>query len=262
MVMYERSEEDTRLFDVEELDYIFGSELMGKGTIVTIMYDAFSLGWALGFEIFKKLLHKNSFGVIHNYTLPVIKLASRAMFVGLDIHEVAKKNKLLIVDVFGSKYNVPSYNGMSFQIPDLTPETLHPKITNIYYEKIFPVVGDRKIVKLVYILDGLTTMVGEDVAIKLLNTEVAWIANMYEKRKIVDIFLLNTDIVSKKFIAWTASLSDIVIVFQSLLEERKEDKIKERMIIIKSPSKEFEPTTFEFNVTVSDEGFHSLNFKK
>ncbi|BAA30971.1 RAD55 family ATPase [Pyrococcus horikoshii] len=246
--------------DIEELDKAFGGGLI-RGATISIMYDAFSLGWALGFEMVKNLIRRNSFGVIHNYNLPTIKLISRASFVGLNIQELAKRKEIMILDVFGSKYDVPPYADYVLQVPNPTPETLNPKIESVYENKIFQVAGDRRIVKLVYTLDGVATMFGEEVAIKLLNGELAWLAKMYGKRNVMTILLLNVDMVSKKFIAWTSGVSDIVITFQSLTEER-EGELVERMTVIKSLNPEFEPTSYEFRVTATGTGSHALDFRK
>ncbi|AEC51363.1 hypothetical protein PNA2_0446 [Pyrococcus sp. NA2] len=246
--------------DIEELDKAFGGGLI-RGATISIMYDAFSLGWALGFEILKNLIFKDSFGVIHNYNLPTIKLISRATFVGLNIHELGKKKQLMIVDVFGSKYEIPPYDDYVVQVQNPTPETLNPKIESVYEEKIFPVAGDRRIIKLVYTLDGVVTMFGEEVGIKLLNGELAWLARMYGKRNVMTILLLNMDMVSKKFIAWTSGLSDIVIMFKSLEEERDGELI-ERMTVVKSLNPEFEPTSYEFRVMSTGTGSHMLDFKR
>ncbi|CAB49344.1 hypothetical protein [Pyrococcus abyssi] len=246
--------------DIEEIDRALGGGLI-RGATISIMYDAFSLGWALGFEILKNLVKKNSLGVIHNYNLPTIKLISRAAFVGLNIKELGEKKEVLVVDIFGSKYDVPPYDSYVFQVQNPTPETLNPKIESLYESKIFPIAGSKRVVKLVYTLDGLATMFGEDVAIKLLNGELAWLAKMYSKRNVMTILLLNVDMVSKKLIAWTSGLSDIVITFQSF-EEEVEGEFIEKMTIVKSLHPEFEPTTYEFKVSTSDHGRHVLDIRR
>ncbi|AFK23345.1 hypothetical protein [Pyrococcus sp. ST04] len=244
--------------DIEEIDKAIGGGLV-RGATITIMYDAFSLGWALGFEIFKNMVFRNSFGVIHNYSLPVIKLISRASFVGLNIQRMAKEEKKLkILDIFGSKYDIPPYDDYVITIPNPTEETITPKIERVYVERIYPIVGDKRIVKLIHTLDGVVTLFGEEVTIKLLNAEVAHLARIYRKRNVISIFLLNIDVVSRRFVAWVSGLSDVVIVFNSKIGD---GELIETMSILKSPNPDFEPSTYEFRIAAND-GVHSLKFRK
>ncbi|MFA4718731.1 hypothetical protein P8X37_00760 [Pyrococcus kukulkanii] len=244
--------------DIEEIDRAIGGGLI-RGATISIMYDAFSLGWALGFEIFKNMLFKDSFGVIHNYSLPVIKLISRASFVGLNLQRLAKRERRVkIIDVFGSKYEIPPYDDYILTIPNPTEETLNPKIEWLYEDKIYPVAGEKRIVKLIHTLDGVVTLFGENATIKLLSSEVAYLAKMYRKRNIISIILLNVDVVSRKFVAWVSGLSDVVIVFNSRIGD---GELIETMSILKSPNPDFEPSTYEFKISANN-GTHSLSFKK
>ncbi|ASJ16122.1 hypothetical protein A3L04_03025 [Thermococcus chitonophagus] len=244
--------------DIEEIDRAIGGGLI-RGTTITIMYDAFSLGWALGFEIFKNMLFRNSFGVIHNYSLPVIKLISRASFVGLNLQRLAREERRVkILDIFGSKYDIPPYDDYVITIPNPTEETLTPKIERVYEERIYPIAGEKRIVKLIYTLDGVVTLFDENVTIKLLNAEVAHLAKVYKRRDIISIFLLNMDVVSRKFVAWVSGLSDVVIVFNSRIGD---GELVETMSILKSPNPDFEPSTYEFKIAAND-GAHSLSFRK
>ncbi|MFA4646206.1 hypothetical protein P8X24_02870 [Pyrococcus kukulkanii] len=245
--------------DIEEIDRAIGGGVI-RGATISIMYDAFSLGWALGFEIFKNMLFRDSFGVIHNYSLPVIKLISRASFVGLNLQRLAKhEKKLRIIDVFGSKYEIPPYDDeYILTVPNPTEETLNPKIEWVYEDKIYPIAGERRIVKLIHTLDGIVTLFGENATLKLLNSEVAYLAKMYRKRNIISILLLNVDVVSRKFVAWVSGLSDVVIVFHSRVGD---GELIETMSILKSPNPDFEPSTYEFKIS-ADKGAHTLSFRR
>ncbi|AEH24498.1 RAD55 family ATPase [Pyrococcus yayanosii] len=246
--------------DIEVLDKALGGGLE-RCSIISILYDAFSLGWALGFEMFKNLVNRDSFGVIHNYSLPAIKVLSRASFVGLNLQRLATNNNVKIIDIFGSKYSIPPFADYVIQVENPTEETLTPKIEHVYETEVYPTAGNRRIVKLVYTLDGVVTMFGEHVTIKLLNAEVAYLAKMYNRKNIITIFLLNTDVVSKRFVAWVSSISDTLIAFTSNLS--RDGELVEKMTILKALTPEFEPMSYEFKVKSTGEGSsHSLTFTK
>ncbi len=246
---------------VLEMDVV-GELLKGSlenGSVTSILYDAYSLGWTLGFEVFRTLLDGGFFGVIHNYSLPVPRLVSRASFMGLNITELSKKNSLRIVDIFGSRYSVPISDPYVIRVENPSEDTLTPKIEKIYRESIYPVSGDRGIIKLVYTLDGTVVMFGEKPTLRLLNSEVAFLARESISHRISAIILLNTDVVSERLVAWVSSISDTMVAFRSSI---KEDELVERMIILKTPSPHFEPVTYEFRISTENGKAHNLHFEK
>ena len=243
--------------NIKEIDNVIRG--IPRGGVFTVVYDEFSLGWALAFEILKNLINENCLGVIHNYLLPAQKLESRAAFVGLNIRKEAKTNNLRIIDVFGSWYNIPPYENYIYQVPNPSAETLNPKIMEIYRRHIFPIAGSKPIIRVVYTLDAITTFFDERPALKLLNSDLAELAKLYHKYNILTILLLNKDLVSKHFVGWVLSVSDVVISFKFYEEESKE-----KMRIIKAMNPDFEPTTYEYTLRRLSPmtSVHALNFKK
>ncbi|AMQ18997.1 hypothetical protein [Thermococcus peptonophilus] len=136
---------------------------MESGSILSIFYDTYSMGWTFGFKIFYYLInHYNSLGVIHNYSLPVPRLISRAIFASKpDLIETLKRRKLLIVDIFGSKYNIHPNEDYVIPITNPTEETLVPKIEKINKERIHPLAKTGNIVRLIYTVDGSVALFGE-----------------------------------------------------------------------------------------------------
>ncbi|WP_297471119.1 hypothetical protein [Thermococcus sp.] len=230
-----------------------------NGSVTAILYDAYSLGWVLGFEVFRILLEEGFFGVIHNYSLPVPRLVSRASFMGLNITELSKKNSLRIIDVFGSRYGIPISDPYVIRVDNPSEDTLTPKIERVYQNNIYPISGNRRIIKLIYTLDGTVVMFGEKPTLRLLNSEVAFLARESVSRKISTILLLNTDVVSERLVAWVSSISDTMVAFRSSI---KDDVLVERMLILKTPSPSFEPMTYEFRISTENGRVHNLHFER
>ncbi|USS39908.1 hypothetical protein NF865_05945 [Thermococcus aggregans] len=242
---------------IKEIDDVIRG--IPRGGVFTIMYDELSLGWALAFEILKNLINENCFGVIHNYLLPAQKLESRATFVGLNIRKEAEADNLRIIDIFGSRYNIPPYENYIYQISSPSAETLNPKIMEIYRKQIFPIAGSRPIIRVIYTLDAITTLFEEKPTLKLLNSDLAELARLYHEYNIITILLLNKELVSKHFVGWVLSLSDVVISFKFYEKESKE-----KMTIIKAMNPEFEPAAYEYTIRrlSPTTSVHALNFKK
>ena len=248
-----------RIVGADILDELF-TEHAESGSITSILYDAYSLGWVLGFEIFRNLLaDREFFGVIHNYSLPVPRLISRASFATLNIPELASQGRVRVIDVFGSRYGVPPIANYVIKVDNPSEDTLTPKIEKIYREEIYPIAESRGIVKLVYTLDGTAVMFGERPTLRLLNWEIAFLARESLRRNILTVVLLNTDVVSERLVAWISSISDTMIAFRSSI---KEDELIEKMLILKTPSPSFEPTTYEFRLSTENGRTHNLHFEK
>ncbi|NJE49529.1 hypothetical protein [Thermococcus sp. 9N3] len=247
-----------RVVGVNVINELIGGS-MENGSVMSILYDAYSLGWVLGFEVFRALLDEGFFGVIHNYSLPVPRLVSRASFVGLNIPKLAKKDSLRIVDIFGSRYGIPPADSYVIKVDNPSEDTLTPKIEKVYRDVIYPISGGRGIIKLIYTLDGAVIMFGERPTLRLLNSEVAFLARESVSRRISTILLLNTDVVSERLVAWVSSISDTMVAFRSSI---REDTLVERMLILKTPSPSFEPTTYEFRLSTRNGKVHLLHFER
>ncbi|ALM74624.1 hypothetical protein [Thermococcus barophilus] len=234
---------------IDELDSIFGGGLI-RGAVLSIIYDTYSFGWIIGFRILKNFIEKHGcVGVIHNYLLPVTKIVSRAYFAD------SKMDKSwIVIDIFGSKFGVQSNLPYVYVISNPTPETLNPKIEKIYKEIIIPKAQNGRILKLIYTVEGMVTLFGADVTIKILNSELALFARKYSNDlNIITIFLLNRDAVPKHLTAWLSSISDNLIVFKSNINE---EEIKETMLVLKSPSPDFEPVSYEYKVKINEIDVH------
>ncbi|WP_297064454.1 hypothetical protein [Thermococcus sp.] len=102
-------------------------------------------------------------------------------------------------------------------------------------------------------------MFGEKPTLRLLNSEVAFLARESISHRISAIILLNTDVVSERLVAWVSSISDTMVAFRSSI---KEDELVERMIILKTPSPHFEPVTYEFRISTENGKAHNLHFER
>ncbi|WP_240924243.1 hypothetical protein [Thermococcus sp. 21S7] len=168
---------------------------------------------------------------------------------GFDLRSSLESGDLAIIDVFGSRYakvedEVPGV----FYLDRVEPETINPKIDRIYCGPLRDRVKSGKVLRLVYTLDGAAMMLGEENTLKLLNQTVA--ARSVRFPESVLVLPLNSDMVSKRFVAWVSNLSDYVLLAKSWI---REDHIKELLYLLKAPYAEFEPSVYHLSVRKSKE---------
>ncbi|USS40707.1 hypothetical protein NF865_00245 [Thermococcus aggregans] len=152
----------------------------------------------LSFAILKKELLQGSFGIIFNYNFPLQNLCRAAKELGLDIEKELSNDNLVVIDVFGSKYNVKCNKKNVFYLDSVSPELINPKIDLLYAKKIQPLTKGRRTIRLINTLDGIALMFGELETLKLLNQTIARGAK--DMPDSVLILPINKDVVSQKFI--------------------------------------------------------------
>ncbi len=213
-------------------------------SIVSIIYDTYSSAWMLGFAFLKREMDAGGFGSISNYNLPFPNLLRAGAWVGLNIVDELEKDNLIIIDVFGSKYNVRFDVKNLFYLENVDPETINPKINVLYERIVLPKMHHRTVIRLVHTLDGAAFMLGEEVTLKLLNATIAEKTRTMPESVLV--LPVNRDVVSRRFVAWVASLSDYVIVASSKLTD---EGLKETLHVVKAPFEDFEPTAYKLRAT-------------
>ena len=218
-------------------------ESIPAGSILTIVYDAYSSAWMLSFAVLKKELLRGSFGIISNYNFPFQNLCRAAKHVGLDIEKELSNDNLAVVDVFGSKYSVRCDKKNVFYLDSVSPELINPKIDLIYAENIRPLTRGRRIIRLINTLDGIALMFGEPETLKLLTQTIA--QRSKDMPDSILILPINRDVVSQKFIGWVAGVSDYVIIASTRLEEN----VEEKMYLVKSPEEGFTSTVYRLWIT-------------
>ncbi len=223
------------------MDHAVGGGIV-RGSSLLVIYDSFSLGWAMPFKILKYQLSKGYLGVIINYNLPLPKLILRGKSVGLDIEEEGKKGNLIIIDVFGSKYDFHYPGDYIYRIEVFNPETYIPKLEHIYRE-IFKKTSKTGVVEFVFSVDGMAFEIGEDRTVKLIKRLLS--NKTINGRHLFSIYLLNRDRVSMEFLSWNIEFNDYVIEF---LSERNDHEISEQMYVLKSPLFEFEPSVYRYDI--------------
>ena len=225
---------------VPDIDNILGGGIV-RGSTLLVIYDSFSLGWTLPFEILKRQMPKGVLGVIINYNLPIPRLLMRARSLGLDIDREGKEGNIVIIDVFGSKYGVDYSNEYVYRIEGFNPETYIPKLEQVYRE-IFRRAGRRDVVELMFSLDGMAFEIGEGPSIKLLKRLLS--NDTINGRHLFSLYLLNRDRVSLEFLSWSVEFSDYVLEFSSV---RNEHEISEHIYVTKSLVFGFEPSVYTYN---------------
>jgi len=213
------------------------------GAVVSIIYDTYSSGWQLFFGTIAELLERGKFVILSNYNQPLKTLFKLASAVGIEIEKELKNDNMAIIDVFGSKYEA------HFNIPNVyylqgvvDVDTINPKILSIF-ERLQSKFKKRGLVRAIYALEGATFMFGEEETLKLINADLAHKSKYHPDT--IFMFLMNSDILSKKFIAWVSGISDYVIVTKSKLEP---DGILERLYVVRSPDEGFRPLAFKLHV--------------
>lgn len=226
---------------LEDIDHAVGGGLV-KGSSLLVIYDSFSLGWALPFKILKHQIARGYLGIIINYNLPFPRLILRARSTGLDIEEEGKKGNLVVIDVFGSKYDFYYPGDYIYRIDIFNPETYIPKLEQIYKD-IFQKTDKEGIIEFVFSLDGMAFEIGEERTIKLIKRLLS--NSIINGRHMFSLYLLNRDRVSMGFLSWNIEFNDYIIEFSS---KKDDHEIQEHMYVLKSPLFEFEPRVYTYDV--------------
>lgn len=225
---------------IEYIDTAIGGGIV-KGSSLLVIYDSFSSGWSLPFEILSHQVNQGVLGILINYNLPFPRLVLRAKSAGLDIEKEGRKGNLFVIDVFGSKYGANSSEEYVYTIGGFNPETYIPKLEQIY-RSIFAKTDKEKVVDFVFSLDGMAFELGESRSIKLIKRLLS--NPIINGRHLFSLSLLSIDRVSKEFLSWNIEFSDYVIEFSG----RKHDHgISEEMYILKSPLTQFEPKAYRYD---------------
>ncbi|WP_457753359.1 hypothetical protein [Thermococcus sp.] len=229
---------------VKRFDDAIGGGIL-EDSVMLIIYDTYSLGWTLGAKILQNRIAEGDFGVIINSVLPLSSLSMELKIANFDIHEAARTGDLGIIDVFAS-FNEIQYTEPFVYYTNMDTSTFLPKFIALYRRMLNEMIRDRRPVGLAVTMDGLAFLLGEEQYIRILQKNVAIkeTARIKESRKRpLNIFLVNRDRVSRRFISWLALYSQYIIEFYSL-EEGNEEK----MVVRKSPLPEFEPKTYKFRL--------------
>ncbi|NJE06410.1 hypothetical protein E3E36_09690 [Thermococcus sp. M36] len=234
---------------------IFRKEYL-PGSTISIIYDAYSSAWRIPIILLRHALENGHVGIVSNYSGPLRLFSRKASTVGLDVEDALAGNRLAIIDLFGTRYGSRESLPNVFYLDKVEPETLNPKIDRIYTGQLKGMIAGRPVLRLVYTLDGVSLLLGEDNTLKLLNQTLA--SKNDQLPESILVLALNKDVVSKRFVAWVAGISDYVILAKSWTEETG---LKEALYVISAPYEEFEPEMYSFHVTKA-RGMEKLKVKK
>lgn len=226
------------------------------GSTVSIIYDAYSSAWRIPLLLLRHAVENGRVGIISNYLGPIRSFIRKASTVGFDMETALQKGDVAVIDLFGTRYGSRESISNVFYLDKVEPETLNPKIDRIYNTHLKSLIQDRPVFRLVYTLDGVSLLLGEDNTLKLLNQTLA-----SRTRQLPDSILvlaLNRDVVSTRFVAWVSGISDYVILAKSWLEETG---LKEALYLISAPYEDFEPEMYSFRVT-KRKGMEKLRVRK
>ncbi|WP_054840458.1 hypothetical protein [Thermococcus sp. JCM 11816] len=220
---------------------------------MAVIYDTYSSAWQIPFLLLKESLKKGGyFPIISNYSVSLNGLFHRGMSVGLDIKNELNAKRIAIIDVFGSRYSkVYTETPGVFYLETVEPETINPKIDLIYSQLREELGEDTRLFRLIYTLDGVSIMFEEEKTIRLLNQTIAEKSVRCPESAFV--IALNSDVVSRKFVAWTVNLSDYALLARSKVTE---EGVKELLYPLKSTSVDFEPKVYSLEVRKGEERIH------
>ncbi|WP_370519837.1 hypothetical protein [Thermococcus sp. GR7] len=229
---------------IEKLDRLIGGGLL-EDSVLLIVYDTYSVGWTLGAKILKNRMDMGDFGVIINTVLPLSALNMGLNFAGIDIYHEGERGNLGVIDIFASYDQLKYPHRYVRTLPNLDVSTFVPKYVATYRQLLKEDVKDRRPVGLVVTSDGFGFLMGERTSIRI-NQKIFALketARITENRKRpINIWLLNKDRVSKRYMSWLALYSQYIVEFRS------GDLKYEEMIIRKSPLPDFEPGAYKFQI--------------
>ena len=227
-----------------DLFEIFKGGGPSDGATIAVVYDAYSSAWQILFLFLRRAIENGYFSVVSNYSIPLRSLMRRGKSVGLDVEKSLREGEMAIIDVFGSRYaEVRDSLPNVFYLDKVEPETINPKIDMIYCGPLREKLRSGRSLRIIHTLDGAALMLGEDSTLRLLNQTVA-----VKSVKFPDSILLvpvNSDMVSRRFVAWVSNISDYVLLAKSWI---REDRIKELLYFLKAPNPDFEPAVYSMRI--------------
>ncbi|WP_461864341.1 RAD55 family ATPase [Thermococcus sp.] len=229
---------------IERLDSAIGGGFI-EDSIFLVIYDTYSYGWALGVKILENRIKEGDFGIIINNSMPVTPLSMELKGIDFDLYSYGEKGDLGIIEVFGSFYGIDYDIPYVYTTRGVDISTYLPKFTELYRKMLKKIGNDRRVTGVNVTLEGLAFLLGEKNMIKILQRNLAEKekARLTENRKRpLNIFLLNRDRVSKEFVSWISLYSQYIVEFRSTLSASEE------MFVRKSPLPDFEPRRYEFRI--------------
>jgi len=227
-----------------------------RGSTVTIVYDTYSSAWQIPLLLLKESLERGSFGVISNYSLPISSLIRKARALGLNIEDNLSRGKLAIIDLFGTRYSSIRLDMPNlFYLDKVEPETINPKIERIYSTRLKELI-EGHVVRLIYTLDGASLMLEEENTLKLLNQTLAYVNLKLSSSTLL--LALNSDVVSKRFVAWVGEISDVMLFVRSYIGP---GTLREYLYVLSAPYEDFEPAVYRLRVT-GEKGMERFKVKK
>ncbi|WP_048150753.1 RAD55 family ATPase [Palaeococcus ferrophilus] len=219
------------------LDEALGGGLLPDSTLL-IVYDEYSQGWLLAFEILRNRVEEGDFGVVLNSVLPMSSLEMELKALNLDIRKLGEREKLAVLDIFSSFYGLNYPEKFIYTDTSIDPTTFLPKYVQLYTRLLKRMIGDKRPVGVDLTIDGMAFLLGEENFLRTLQRLMATKekARLMEKRKRpINIWLINRARATERLTSWVALYSQYVIEFQS------KDTATEKMYIRKSPLPDFQP---------------------
>jgi len=223
---------------IPTLDDALGGGLIEDSNLL-IVYDTYSKGWAVAFEVLRNRIKEGDFGVIIDSVLPVSALEMELGAINFNLSSEGNAGNLAVVDVFSSFYGLEYVSNFVYTDKNIDAGTFLPKYERLYRRILEEKIGKRRPIGLDVTMDGLAFLFGEENFISIFQRIMAMKerARITEERKRpVNIFLLNRGRASERLVAWTSLYSQYVIDFSS-----PNAPFEETMIVRKSPLPEFNP---------------------
>ncbi|NJE02062.1 hypothetical protein [Thermococcus sp. JdF3] len=229
---------------IPALDRALGGGLLEDSNLL-IVYDTYSKGWALAFEILRNRIRAGDFGVIIDSVLPISSLEMELRAADFDIASEGMAGNVAVIDVFSSFYGIEYPYDFVYTDGTMDAGTFLPKYSRLYRRLLTERIGDRRPVGIDVTIDGLAFLFGTENFLSVFQRLIAdkEKARITETRKRpINIFLLNRGRASGDIVAWVSLYSQYVLEFSS-----SSAPLKERMIIRKSPLPEFNPLKSQYS---------------
>ncbi len=232
---------------IPTLDDAIGGGLLEDSNLL-IVYDTYSYGWTLAFEVLRNRMKLGDFGVVLDSVMPLSHLKMELNVINFDVEKEGKGGNLAIMDVFSSFYGI-TYPGLDFVYTDtsIDSSTFLPKYTGMYRRILSERILDRRPIGIDSTIDGLAFLLGEEAFVRVFQNIIALKekARVTENRKRpLNILLLNRGRASESLMAWISLYSQYVIEFSS------SSSGVERMFIRKSPLPDFAPKAEGYSFSI------------
>ena len=211
---------------IKRLDRAIGGGLIPNSNLL-IIHNTYSTGWTIAFEIMKNRIEVGDFGVVTNTVLPLSALEVELYPAGVDLYSLGEMGSLAVIDVFGSLHGIKYRDSFVYSAENISADTFVPKYSMLFKRMEESRMGNRRVVRVDFTLDGFAFFLGEKNTLRIFQRFIA--LSEMDGRESINLWVLNRDRTSGKFLSWFSLYAHYVI------EVISREGMGERLYVRKSP---------------------------